>query len=140
MQDGYISASSFNATPGTVNQLTASYAVTASTTETIIPRTNFKPIITHTANFTTSASFAGHYNMVGGNLQVTVTTASNDLVSGYEWDFFQTGSGDTFEFVAGTGVSIVSRSNNKKLAAVGSAATLKYISGETFHLVGDLTT
>ena len=137
---GYISASSFNATPGTVNQLTASYAVTASTTETIIPRTNFKPIITHTANFTTSASFAGHYNMVGGNLQVTVTTASNDLVSGYEWDFFQTGSGDTFEFVAGTGVSIVSRSNNKKLAAVGSAATLKYISGETFHLVGDLTT
>ena len=137
--EAFISASSFNATPGVINQLTSSYAITASVTENIIPKSNFKPIVTHTANFTTSASFAGKYNIVGGNLQVTVTTGSLDLIEGYEWDFFQTSSGDSFTFTAGTGVEIISRNNHKKLSTVGSAGTLKYISGQTFHLIGDLT-
>ena len=138
---GHISASSFNATPGTINELTASYAITASTAESILPTINFKPVVTHTSNFNSETSYAGRYNVVGGNLSITVTTGSTptDLTPGMEWDFFQTSSGDSFTFTEGTGVEIVSRNNHKKLAAVGSAGTLKYISGQTFHLVGDLT-
>ena len=139
--EAFISASSFNATPGTINELTASYAMTASTAESILPSINFKPVVTHTSNFTSTSSYAGHYNIVGGTLAITVTTGSTptDLTPGMEWDFFQTSSGDSFTFTEGTGVEIISRNSNKRLAAVGSAGTLKYISGQTFHLIGDLT-
>jgi hypothetical protein len=139
--EAFISASSFNATPGTINELTASYAMTASTAESILPSINFKPVVTHTSNFTSTSSYAGHYNIVGGTLAITVTTGSTptDLTPGMEWDFFQTSSGDSFTFTEGTGVEIISRNNQKKLTDLGSAGTLKYISGQTFHLIGDLT-
>ena len=123
--------------------------ITASSiTATTVTSTNlggsivgYRPIITHTTNFTSTSSYAGHYNIVGGTLSITVTTGSTptDLTPGMEWDFFQTSSGTSFTFTEGAGVEIISRNNHKKLAAVGSAATLKYISGQTFHLVGDLT-
>jgi hypothetical protein len=134
----HISASSFNATPSIVNQLTASYAMTASSVD---PPVNYKPIVTHTSNFNSDLTYAGRYNIVGGTLAVTVTTGSTptNLEPGMEWDFFQTSSGDSFTFTQGTGVEIISRNSNKRLAAVGSAGTLKYISGQTFHLIGDLT-
>ncbi len=120
---------------GTINELTASHAMNVQ------PENNFMPITTHTTNFTSTSSYAGHYNIVGGTLSITVTTGSTptDLTPGMEWNFFQTSSGDSFTFTEGTGVEIISRNNHKKLAAVGSAGTLKYISGQTFHLVGDLT-
>ncbi len=119
----------------TINELTASHAMNVQ------PENNFMPITTHTTNFTSTSSYAGHYNIVGGTLSITVTTGSTptDLTPGMEWNFFQTSSGDSFTFTEGTGVEIISRNNHKKLAAVGSAGTLKYISGQTFHLVGDLT-
>jgi len=134
----HISASSFNATPSIVNQLTASYAMTASRLD---PPVNYKPIVTHTSNFSSDLIYAGRYNIVGGTLAITVTTGSSptNLEPGMEWDFFQTSSGDSFTFTQGTGVEIISRNSNKRLAAVGSAGTLKYISGQTFHLIGDLT-
>jgi hypothetical protein len=138
---GYISASSFNATPGTTNELTASYAITASHTMNIQPENNFMPVVTHTSNFNSEISYAGRYNIVGGNLSITVTTGSTptDLTPGMEWNFFQTSSGNNFTFTAGTGVNLVSRNAHTKLAAIGSAGTLKYISDQTFHLIGDLT-
>ena len=100
---------------------------------------DYNNIQTHTANFTSSATYNGKYNVVGGNLAIAVDTSSADLTTGMEWDFFQSSSGDTFEFVPKTGVTLISKNNHKKLAAQGSAASLKYISGQTFHLVGDLT-
>ena len=120
---------------GTINSLTASHAMNVQ------PENNFMPVATHTTNFTSTSSYAGHYNIVGGNLSITVTTGSTptDLTPGMEWNFFQTSSGVSFTFTEGTGVEIISRNNHKKLAAVGSAGTLKYISGQIFHLVGDLT-
>jgi hypothetical protein len=123
---------------GTINELTASYAMTASRLD---PPVNYKPIVTHTSNFNSDLTYAGRYNIVGGTLAVTVTTGSTptNLEPGMEWDFFQTSSGDSFTFTQGTGVEIISRNSNKRLAAVGSAGTLKYISGQTFHLIGDLT-
>ena len=133
--EAFISASSFNATPGTINELTASHAMNVQ------PENNFMPVATHTTNFTSTSSYAGHYNIVGGTLSITVTTGSTptDLTPGMEWNFFQTSSGDSFTFTEGTGVEIISRNNQKKLTDLGSAGTLKYISGQTFHLVGDLT-
>ena len=132
---GYISASSFNATPGTINELTASHAMNVQ------PENNFMPVATHTTNFTSTSSYAGHYNIVGGNLSITVTTGSTptDLTPGMEWNFFQTSSGNNFTFTVGTGVNLISRNAHTKLAAIGSAGTLKYISDQTFHLIGDLT-
>ena len=120
---------------GTINELTASHAMNVQ------PGSYYSPIATHTTNFTSTSSYAGHYNIVGGDLSITVSTGSTptDLTPGMEWNFFQTSSGDSFTFTEGTGVEIISRNNHKKLAAVGSAGTLKYISGQTFHLVGDLT-
>ena len=120
---------------GTINSLTASHAMNVQ------PENNFMPVVTHTSNFTSTSSYAGYYNIVGGNLSITVTTGSTptDLTPGMEWNFFQTSSGVSFTFTEGTGVEIISRNNHKKLAAIGSAGTLKYISGQTFHLVGDLT-
>ena len=97
------------------------------------------PIQTHTSNFTSSAAFNGKYNMVGGNLTISVQTGSNDLNPAMEWNFFQTSSTNSFTFEPGPNVLLVSKNNHKKLASLGSAATLKYISGQTFHLVGDLT-
>ena len=99
------------------------------------------PVVTHTTNFNSTSSYAGHYNIVGGTLSITVTTGSTptDLTPGMEWNFFQTSSGDNFTFTAGTGVNLLSRNMHTKLAAIGSAATLKYISNQTFHLIGDLT-
>lgn len=121
--------------PGTINEITASHAMNVQ------PENNFMPVATHTVNFTSTSSYAGYYNIVGGNLSITVTTGSTptDLTPGMEWNFFQTSSGNNFTFTAGTGVNLVSRNAHTKLAAIGSAGTLKYISGQTFHLIGDLT-
>ena len=107
----------------------------------IQPENNFMPVATHTSNFTSTSSYAGYYNVVGGNLAITVTTGSSptDLTPGMEWNFFQTASAGNFTFTAGTGVSILSRNMHTKLAAIGSAGTLKYISNQEFHLIGDLT-
>jgi hypothetical protein len=120
---------------GTINSLTASHAMN------IQPENNFMPVATHTSNFTSTSSYAGYYNVVGGNLAITVTTGSSptDLTPGMEWNFFQTASAGNFTFTAGTGVSILSRNMHTKLAAIGSAGTLKYISNQEFHLIGDLT-
>ena len=126
----------------------ASNITASSITATTVTSTNlggsivgYRPIVKHTSNFNSTSSYAGRYNIVGGTLAITVTTGSTptDLTPGMEWDFFQTSSGNSFTFTEGTGVEIISRNNHKKLAAIGSAATLKYISGQTFHLVGDLT-
>jgi len=118
---------------GTINELTASHAMN------IQPKNNFTPIVEHSTNFTSTSSYAGYYNIVGGTLAITVTTGSENLPPGMEWQFFQTSSGDSFTFTVGTGVTVISRNNNKRLSQLGSTALLKYISGQTFHLVGDLT-
>lgn len=119
--------------------------ITASSiTATTVTSTNlggsivgYRPIATHTSNFNSDDTYDGHHNIVGGNLTITVTTGSG-LTPGVEWDVFQTSSAGNFTFSPGTGVDIISKDSMKKLAKQGSAGTLKYISGQTFHLVGDL--
>ena len=116
----------------------------SSITATTVTSTNlggsivgYRPIATHTSNFNSDDTYDGHHNIVGGNLIMTVTTGSG-LTPGVEWDVFQTSSAGNFTFSPGTNVDIISKDSMKKLAKQGSAGTLKYISGQTFHLVGDL--
>tara|TARA_Y100001972_G_scaffold106302_1_gene134597 strand:- start:4573 stop:5760 length:1188 start_codon:yes stop_codon:yes gene_type:complete len=97
----------------------------------------YRPIKTHIADFTSDNTTHGHHNIVLGSLKITVTTGSG-LTPGIEWDFFQNDSIGNFEFDPGPGVNIVSKDNMKKLSSQGSAATLKYIEDQTFHLIGDL--
>jgi hypothetical protein len=119
--------------------------ISASTiTATTVTSTNlggsivgYRPIATHTSNFNSDDTYDGHHNIVGGNLVMTVTTGSG-LTPGLEWDVFQTSSAGNFTFTPGTSVDIISKDSMKRIAKQGSAATLKYISGQTFHLVGDL--
>ena len=96
-----------------------------------------RPVNTHTANFTSSTSYMGSYNIVGGNLTCSIQTGS--LSAGAEFDFFQTSSAGNFLFESASNVSLIVKNDNMNLAGQGSGATLKYISGDIFHMVGDLT-
>ena len=132
--DGNLSVTgSITVSGSVINELTASHAMN------IQPENNFTPIVEHSTNFTSTSSYAGHYNIVGGDLSITVTTGSENLTPGTEWQFFQSSSIGSFTFTPDTGVSVISRNNNKRLSQLGSTGILKYISGQTFHLVGDLT-
>ena len=58
---------------------------------------------------------------------------------GSELEFFQTSSTNNFLFETASHVDLIVKNDNFNLAGRGSGATLKYIAGSTFHLVGDLT-
>ena len=98
-----------------------------------------RQIITHTTDFSISGSeYIGGYNIVGGNLTCSIATGS--MNPGAEFEFFQTASAGNLLFVtASAGMDVVVKNGNMNLAGQGSGASLKYISGGTFHLVGDLT-
>lgn len=69
---------------------------------------------------------------------VSLTVQANTLPLDAEIDLFQAGAGQ-LSVAAGAGVTIVSKGGNLKLSAQGSAATLKHITANTWHLVGDLS-
>jgi hypothetical protein len=99
-----------------------------------------RPIVTHTTDFniTSSLDFAGKYHIVGGNLTCSIDTGSLIPV-GSEFEFFQTSSANNFLFETASHVDLIVKNDNLNLSGRGSGATLKYIAGSTFHLVGDLT-
>ena len=99
-----------------------------------------RPMVTHTTDFniTSSLDFAGKYHIVGGNLTCSIDTGSL-IPLGSELEFFQTSSTNNFLFETASHVDLIVKNNNLNLAGRGSGATLKYIAGSTFHLVGDLT-
>ena len=61
------------------------------------------------------------------------------LTTGAEFEFFQSSSVGNFLFQTGSGVSLLSKNDNKNIAGQHSGATLKKVAANTFHLVGDLT-
>ena len=99
-----------------------------------------RPMVTHTTDFniTSSLDFAGKYHIVGGNLTCSIDTGSL-IPLGSELEFFQTSSTNNFLFETASHVDLIVKNDNFNLAGRGSGATLKYITGSTFHLVGDLT-
>jgi hypothetical protein len=97
-----------------------------------------RPIITHTSTFSISSSqFIGVYNIVGGDFTCSIQTGS--LPPGVEFEFFQTSSAGNFNFATASNIDLIVKDDNVQLAGRGSGATLKYISGDIFHLVGDLS-
>jgi len=98
-----------------------------------------RPIFTHTTDFSISGSeYIGGYNIVGGN--VTCSIATGSMNPGAEFEFFQTSSAGNMLFVtASAAMNVIVKNDNLNLAGQGSGASLKYITGTTFHLVGDLT-
>ena len=100
----------------------------------------FRPIINQTANFSASLSNAGRYHIVHGNITCSIGTDSDmPLTTGAEFEFFQSSSVGNFLFETGSGVSLLSKNDNKNIAGQHSGATLKKVATNTFHLVGDLT-
>jgi len=61
------------------------------------------------------------------------------LTTGAEFEFFQSSSVGNFLFETGSGVSLLSKNDNKNIAGQHGGATLKKVAANTFHLVGDLT-
>ena len=120
-------------------EVSASGRIVAEEGESIIR--SQRPMVTHTADFsiTSSLDFAGKYHIVNGALTCSVNTSSI-VPAGAEFEFFQTSSAGNFLFITGgLHVDLIAKNDNRNLAGRGSGATLKYIGGSTFHLVGDLT-
>ena len=120
-------------------EVSASGRIVAEEGESIIR--SQRPIVTHTSNFsiTSSLDFAGKYHIVGGSITCSINTGSL-VPTGAEFEFFQTSSAGNFLFITGSPhVDVIVKNDNMNLAGQGSGASLKYIGGSTFHLVGDLT-
>ena len=120
-------------------EVSASGRIVAEEGESIIR--SQRPIVTHTADFsiTSSLDFAGKYHIVGGGITCSINTGSL-VPTGAEFEFFQTSSVGNFLFITGSPhVDLIAKNDNRNLAGRGSGATLKYVGGSTFHLVGDLT-
>ena len=134
--------SSFDGSAGTETLFSGSAVSTGSfgIIENNTQIAGFRPIINQTADFSASLSNAGRYHIVHGNLTCSIgTDASMPVTIGAEYEFFQSSSVGKFLFQTGSGVSLLSKNNNRNIAGQHSGATLKKVAANTFHLVGDLT-
>jgi len=139
---GLTGLSSFDGSAGTETLFSGSVASTGSfgIIENNTQIAGFRPIINQTADFSASLSNAGRYHIVHGNLTCSIgTDASMPVTIGAEYEFFQSSSVGKFLFQTGSGVSLLSKNDNKNIAGQHSGATLKKVAANTFHLVGDLT-
>jgi hypothetical protein len=134
--------STFQGAAGTETLFSGSVASTGSfgIIENNTQIAGFRPIINQTADFSASLSNAGRYHIVHGNLTCSIgTDASMPVTIGAEYEFFQSSSVGKFLFQTGSGVSLLSKNDNRNIAGQHSGATLKKVAANTFHLVGDLT-
>jgi hypothetical protein len=93
------------------------------------------------SNFTLSLSDAGRTIDVDASANTVVTIPDNTTVPflvGTQIAFIQTGVGQVI-FTPASGVTILSKNSNKKIAARYSPATLIQKSANTWVLIGDLT-
>ena len=98
-----------------------------------------RPITTHISNFTASMTYAGHYNVVHGQLTCSILAeASASVAIGTEFEFFQSSSAGTLLFQSASLVNVYSKSGAMKITGQYSAATLKKVGTITWHVVGDL--
>lgn len=91
-----------------------------------------------TASRDLALSDADSYLYSSSGSAVALTVPKDVIPVGSEVDVFQSGAGQV-SFVAAADVTIVSKGSALKLSAQGSAATLKHVTANTWHLVGDLT-
>ncbi len=79
---------------------------------------------------------ADRNNFIRFSATATITIA-DVLASGESINFIQTGSGQ-ITFSPGSGVTLLSKDNNRKTKAQYSAATVVSAGGGTYYLIGDL--
>lgn len=94
-----------------------------------------------TSNYTLQLPDAGKTLRVNAIGDVSITIPPNSsvpFVEGQRLDIIRVGSGNV-TFVAGSGVTINSKNDNKKIAARYSGATLVKDNTNTWILIGDLT-
>lgn len=94
-----------------------------------------------TSSFTLSLADAGRTIDAESATSITVTIPLNSsvpLLVGTQIAFIQTGAGQLV-FVPDSGVTLLSKNNNTKVAARYSPATLVQKSANTWVLIGDLT-
>jgi hypothetical protein len=98
-----------------------------------------RPKVTHTSDFTASMDYAGHYNIVGGNLTCSILAEATASVRvDTEFEFFQTSSAGTMLFETASLVTFMSKDGAMTLTGQYSGASLKKVDTNTWHLVGDL--
>jgi len=139
---GLTGLSSFDGSAGTETLFSGSAVSTGSfgIIENNTQIAGFRPIINQTADFSASLSNAGRYHIVHGNLTCSIgNDTSMPVTVGAEYEFFQSSSVGNFLFQTGSGVSLLSKNDNRNIAGQHSGATLKKVAANTFHLVGDLT-
>lgn len=101
------------------------------------PQHRVQPVLVTTTRDIALAD-ADRYLYTDTGSAVSLTVQADTLPLDSEIDLFQAGAGQ-ITIVQGAGVSIISKGGNKKLAAQGSAATLKHVTANVWHLVGDLS-
>lgn len=98
-------------------------------------------LLSKSADFTLSLSDSGRTLDVDSATSVTITIPTNASVpflTGTQIAFIQTGVGQLI-FTAASGVTLLSKNSNKKVAARYSPATLIKRDTDTWILIGDLT-
>jgi hypothetical protein len=99
-------------------------------------------LLSKTTSFTLDPTDAGRTIDAESASSITVTipanTPSATFLVGTQIAFIQTGPGQLV-FVPASGVTLLSKNNNKKVAARYSPATLIQKSADTWVLIGDLT-
>jgi phosphohistidine swiveling domain-containing protein len=98
-------------------------------------------LFTRSLDFTLALSDAGRTIDAESATSMAVTIPLNSSVPflvGTQIAFIQTGAGQLV-FVPASGVTLLSKNNNKKVAARYSPATLIQKSADTWVLIGDLT-
>ena len=91
-----------------------------------------------TASRALALTDADSYLYSSSGSAVALTVLKDVLPVGSEVDVFQAGAGQV-SFVEAADVTIISKGSALKLSAQGSAATLKQVAANVWHLVGDLT-
>jgi len=98
-----------------------------------------RPTVTQNSDFTASMAYAGHYNIVGGELTCSILAeATASVFVGTEYEFFQTSSVGTMLFQSASLVNVYSKDGAMALTGQYSGATLKKVATNTWHLVGDI--
>lgn len=98
-------------------------------------------LLSKTTSFVLSLADAGRTIDSEASTSLTVTIPTNATVAfpiGTQISFIQTGAGQVV-FLPGSGVTLFSKNNNKRIAARYSSATLIYKALNTWVLIGDLT-
>ena len=108
----------------------------------------FPPTQTITSNTTLSSADVGFYNIITHTANLTITISPTGLTAGDEFYFFNASAANdryvTFDDNEGANTIICASSTPLRLkkstnsTGQGAYATLKFISGTTFHLYGDI--